>query len=62
MPLLNRIAISNGDKNRKAAANKVLAAMNHQKIANWHQSMRVEIRRKQARRCSPSHSNIMLSK
>ena len=51
MSLLKRIAISNGNKDRKADANKVLAAMDYHKVVNWHQSLGVEIRRKEEKCC-----------
>ena len=39
MSLLNKIAISNGNKARKAAANRTIAVMNSQKVAAWDRSL-----------------------
>jgi MOSC domain-containing protein YiiM len=41
MSLLNKIAISNGNKARKAAANRTIAVMNSQKVAAWNRSLQV---------------------
>jgi hypothetical protein len=39
MPLLNKIAISNGNKLRKAAANLTITAMDGKKVADWNRSL-----------------------
>jgi hypothetical protein len=46
MSLLNRIAISNGNKVRKAAANLAITAMDAKKVAGWNRNLRSEIHRK----------------
>ena len=50
MSLLNKIAISNGNKGRKAAANRIITAMNSQKIAAWNRSLRDTIYQKERMR------------
>ena len=46
MSLLNKIAISNGNTARKAAANRTIAAMNSQKVAAWNRSLQDTIYQK----------------
>ena len=46
MSLLNKIAISNGNKVRKAAANRTIAVMNSQKVAAWNRSLQDTIYQK----------------
>lgn len=46
MSLLNKIAISNGNKMRKAAANRIIAIMDGQKVAAWNQSLQDTIYQK----------------
>ena len=46
MSLLNKIAISNGNKARKAAANRTIAVMNSQKVAAWNRSLQDTINQK----------------
>lgn len=46
MSLLNRIAISNGDKRRKIKANRVIMMMEQQRVVHWNKSLEAEIRRK----------------
>ncbi len=43
MSLLNKIAISNGNKLRKAAANLIITAMDGKKIADWNRSLQDRI-------------------
>jgi hypothetical protein len=44
--LLNRIAISNGDKRRKIKANRAIMMMEQQRVVHWNKSLESEIRRK----------------
>ena len=46
MSLLNRIAISNGNKLRKAAANLTITAMDGKKVADWNRSLQDTIYQK----------------
>ena len=46
MSLLKRIAISNGDKLRKAEANLILARMDKNKVSHWNKKLQAEIRQK----------------
>jgi hypothetical protein len=46
MSLLNRIAISNGNKLRKAAANLTITEIDTKKVVDWNRSLRSEIYRK----------------
>ncbi len=50
MSLLKRIAISNGDKLRKAEANLILARMDKNKVSHWNKKLQAEIRQKHLRR------------
>ena len=47
MSLLNKIAISNGNEVRKAAANRTIAIINSQKVAAWNRSLQDTIYRKE---------------
>lgn len=47
MSLLKRIAISNGNKKRKAMANRTITRMNQAELAAWHRQLHFEISRKQ---------------
>lgn len=49
MSLLRRIATSNGDQHRKAAANQTLAAMDQQTVSEWHRRLQRELYRKAQR-------------
>ena len=46
MSLLNKIAISNGNKARKGAANRTIAIMEAQKVAAWNRSLQDTIYQK----------------
>ena len=50
MSLLNRIATSNGNKLRKAAANLTLAAMDEGKVSDWNRRLQGEIYQKTVER------------
>jgi len=50
MSLLNKIAISNGNKVRKAAANRTIAVMNGQKVAAWNRRLQDTICQKKRMR------------
>ncbi len=50
MSLLNRIATSNGNKRRKAAANLTLTAMDDGKISDWNRRLQSEIYQKTVKR------------
>ena len=52
MSLLKRIAISNGDKLRKAEANLILARMDQNKVSHWNKRLQAEIHQKHLRRLS----------
>ena len=39
MSLLNKIATSNGNKSRKAVANRTITVMNSRKVAAWNRSL-----------------------
>ncbi len=54
MPLLNRIATSNGNKLRKAAANLTLAAMDDGKVSDWNRRLQSEICQKTVKRNTAS--------
>lgn len=47
MALLNRIAISNGDKARKAEANIQIAKRDEALVAAWHKQLETEINAKE---------------
>ena len=47
MSLLNRIAISNGNKLRKAAANLTITVMDGKRVAAWNQSLQDTIYQKE---------------
>ncbi len=47
MILLNRVAISNGDKQRKAEANRQIAKQDQALIAAWHEQLEAEIEAKE---------------
>ena len=49
MSLINRIATSNGNKLRKAAANLTLAALDKKKVSDWNHSLQHEISQKTGR-------------
>jgi len=53
MSLLNKIAISNGNKVRKAAANRTIAAMDGKKVAAWHRSLQDTIQQKKRMEAIP---------
>jgi hypothetical protein len=53
MSLLNKIAISNGNKLRKAAANLTITAMDGKKVADWNQSLQDTIYQKKRLRAIP---------
>jgi hypothetical protein len=53
MSLLKRIAVSNGDKLRKARANLILAGLDQPKVAHWNNKLRAEIRQKRLEHLSP---------
>ncbi len=53
MSLLNKIAISNGNKRRKAAANLTITAMDGQKVADWNRSLQDAIYQKKRLRAIP---------
>jgi hypothetical protein len=46
MSLLNKIAISNGNTARKAAANRTIAVMDGQKVTAWNRSLQDTIYQK----------------
>lgn len=48
MTLIHRIAISNGDKERKEIANKLISAMDHDKIAEWNLELQINANDKAA--------------
>lgn len=50
MSLLKRIALSNGDKLRKAEANLILARMDKNRVSHWNKKLQAEIRQKHLRR------------
>ena len=50
MSLLNKIAISNGNKARKAAANQAIAVMNGKTIAAWNRRLQDTIHQKERMR------------
>jgi len=53
MSLLNKIAISNGNKLRKAAANLTLTVMDGKKVADWNRSLQDTIYQKQRLKAIP---------
>ncbi len=50
MSLLNRIALSNGNKQRKVQANLVLRSLDQAKIDHWNKDLQAEIRRRNQKR------------
>jgi len=42
MPLLHRIAVSNGNKQRKAIAHRIIAAMDRDTVAMWNRALHTE--------------------
>jgi hypothetical protein len=50
MSLLSRLALSQGDPARRAAAVAALAALNQSKVAHWHRQLRLELELKQLQR------------
>jgi|GEM_PF-7013214 len=57
MSLLTRIAISNGDKARKATANRALAVMDQHKIVKWNKHLEAEAGKKANRALSSLHQS-----
>jgi hypothetical protein len=53
MSLLNKIAISNGHKLRKAAANLIITTMDGKTIADWNRSLQDTIFEKKRLRAIP---------
>jgi len=53
MSLLNKIAISNGNKQRKAAANLTITAMDSKKVAAWNRGLQDTICQKKRMRVIP---------
>ena len=53
MSLLNKIAISNGNKQRKAAANLTITAMDDKKVAAWNRGLQDTIYQKKRMRAIP---------
>jgi hypothetical protein len=53
MSLLQRIAISNGNKWRKTRANLILTCLDHSKVIHWNKKLQAEIRQKRLERLSP---------
>jgi hypothetical protein len=53
MSLLNKIAISNGNKLRKAAANLTITAMDGKKVADWNRSLQDAIYQKRRLKAIP---------
>lgn len=52
MSLLRRIAISRGDRERKMAANSVLAGLDRVVVADWNKALRAEINEKSRKELS----------
>ncbi len=48
MALLNRIAISNGNKARKRAANLLITNKDGHTVASWNKQLKTEIQKKRA--------------
>jgi hypothetical protein len=61
MSLLNKIAISNGNKLRKAAANLTISAIDGKKVADWNRSLQDTIYQKRRLRAIPGNPNIRKS-
>ncbi len=56
MSLLRRIALSNGDKVRKMAANQMLVVMDETRILAWNNQLQAAIDRKQKLASDANHS------
>jgi hypothetical protein len=57
MSLLTRMAISNGNKERKNNANTLLVTMDRHKVAKWNQGLQIEVNREA--RCCPLSINYL---
>ncbi len=56
MSLLRRIALSNGDKVRKMAANQMLVVMDETRILAWNNQLQATIDKKQNLASDANHS------